>query len=265
MNLPLFSIVTPTFNCGTKIATTAASVLAQEKGLYEFLIVDGGSTDDTLAHIRAFDPGALRISEPDAGIYDAMNKGIRLARGKLIYFLGAGDRLRPDILRTVAEQLHKEQDAPQFIYGDIVWPMVGGRYGGVFTPSRLAYTNISHQAIFYDIRIFDLLGEFDLRYKICADYAMNIRCFGCREIRKHHLDLIIADFEGGGVSETLDHPFYDDIVELVRQSLGLRIGLVAAYYHSQNLHWARSLNYHFHQPWGVLPAKLIRRILHHSG
>ena len=258
-----FTIITPTFNSGEKIVGTSASVFAQPQELYEYLIIDGGSDRVSLDYIRGLGSRARWISEADAGIYDAMNKGIRLAQGKLIYFLGAGDRLHPGVLRKVADQSTNDPEAIQFLYGDVGWPSVG-RHGGAFTPARLARSNICHQAIFYDRRIFDLLGGFDLRYKICADHAMNIRCFGCQKIHKHHLDLIIADFEGGGVSEGCDQPFNDAVLAIAGRSLGLKIGLTAAFYHSRHFQWARNVDYHFHQPWRAMPAKILRRMLRTS-
>src|SRR5437762_14297100 len=107
MNPPLISVITPTFNSGAKIAATVASVLSQQKGLYEFLVIDGGSTDGTLAHLRAQGPALRYVSAPDEGIYDAMNKGIRLTSGKLLYVLGAGDRLLPGVLEAVAAELRE--------------------------------------------------------------------------------------------------------------------------------------------------------------
>src|SRR5438046_5531669 len=92
MNPPLISVITPTFNSGAKIAATVASVLSQGKGLYEFLVIDGGSTDDTLVHLRAQGTALRYVSEPDDGIYDAMNKGIRLSSGKFLYFLRSEER-----------------------------------------------------------------------------------------------------------------------------------------------------------------------------
>src|SRR5690348_3752223 len=102
MNPPLISVITPTLNSGAKIAATVASVLSQKKELYEFLIVDAVSTDDTLDHVRAHGSALRWVSEPDEGIYDALNKGIRLTSGEFLYFLGAGDRLLPGVLEAVA-------------------------------------------------------------------------------------------------------------------------------------------------------------------
>ena len=86
MNPPLISVITPTFNSGAKIAATVASVLSQKKELYEFLIIDGGSTDGTLAHLRAQGSALRWLSERDEGIYDAMNKGIRLTGRRISLF-----------------------------------------------------------------------------------------------------------------------------------------------------------------------------------
>src|ERR1044071_1031705 len=105
MNSPLISVITTTFNSGSKIAATVASVLSQKKELYEYLVIDGGSTDGTLAHLRAQGPALRYLSERDEGIYDAMNKGIRLTTGKFLYFLGAGDRLLPGVLEAVAAEI----------------------------------------------------------------------------------------------------------------------------------------------------------------
>ena len=195
------------------------------------------------------------LSEPDTGIYNAMNKGIALSLGRYLHFLGSGDTLCPGVLRALADRLPKD-DHLQFIYGDVNWRTFLGIYGGVFDRSRLGRENISHQAIFYDRRIFDLLGGFDERYKICADYAMNIRCFSHPDIRKTHLDLVVADFEGGGVSAGRDCLFYDEAPSMVWRHLGPRAGIQAYYHHSRHFRWARGLNYHLRQPLRTLPGRL---------
>ena len=79
---PLLSIITPTFNAGGKIAATVASVLRQDPSLIDYHVIDGGSTDDTVDVVRRLAPDADVISEPDAGIYDAINKGIARSRGR---------------------------------------------------------------------------------------------------------------------------------------------------------------------------------------
>ena len=98
----LFSIITPTYNCIEKIKLTLDSVISQSFVELEYLIIDGLSNDGTGEFISKIKDQRVRIlSEPDMGIYDAMNKGVRMARGKYLLFLGAGDCLCPDVLQEI--------------------------------------------------------------------------------------------------------------------------------------------------------------------
>ena len=213
MNPPLISVITPTFNSGAKIAATVASVLSQRKGLYEFLVIDGGSTDGTLAHLRAQGSALRYVSEPDEGIYDAMNKGIRLTSGKFLYFLGAGDRLLPGVLEAVAAEIRKlpcqgQTSQPTLLYGNVDWSSYSRPYDGRFNRSKLLRRNICHQAIFYQRSVFERLGFYNTKYRSLADWEFNIRCFNDRGIRKRYIPLRIADYEGGGKSTTTPDPAF---------------------------------------------------------
>lgn len=198
MERKLFSIITPTYNCVTKIAKTINSVLSQDSSLYEYIVIDGDSDDGTQSEIKKFEGRLTFISEPDLGPYDAMNKGVDRARGKYIYFLGAGDTLRPNALRNLAGLMPDSELA--FVYGNVYWVDEAFIYGGEFDKLRLETYNICHQAIFYERAIFDVMGKFELNYKILADYVLNIKCFGNEKIRKTYLDYVVANFEGGGLS-----------------------------------------------------------------
>ena len=232
MNPPLISVITPTFNSGAKIAVTVASVLSQGKGLYEFLVIDGGSTDGTLAHLRAQGPALRYLSEPDEGIYDAMNKGIRLTSGKFLYFLGAGDRLLPGVLEAVAAEIRKlpcqgQTSQPTLLYGNVDWPGYSQPYDGRFNRFKLLRRNICHQAIFYQRSAFERLGFYNTKYQSLADWEFNIRCFNDRGIRKRYIPLRIADYEAGGNSTvTPDPAFYADLSRLTRQQYGVGIALL---------------------------------------
>jgi glycosyltransferase involved in cell wall biosynthesis len=204
---PLISVITPTFNSGAKIAATIASVLSQRKDLYEYLVIDGGSTDDTVAHLRAQGPALRYLSEPDEGIYDAMNKGIRLTSGKFLYFLGAGDRLLPGVLEAVAAEIRKlpsqgQTSRPTLLYGNVDLSDYNRPYDGRFNRFKLLRRNICHQAIFYQRSVFERLGFYNTKYRLLADWEFNIRCFNDRGIRKRYIPLRIADYEGGGRSTT---------------------------------------------------------------
>lgn len=194
----LFSIITPTYNCGAKLARTINSVLSQDGSLYEYLVIDGNSEDETQSEVEQFNGRIKFVSEPDLGVYDAMNKGIEMARGKYLYFLGAGDTLRANALKNLARLMPDGELA--FVYGNVYWEDEAFIYGGEFDKLRLETYNICHQAIFYERTIFDVIGRYELRYRILADYVFNIKCFGNDKIQKTHLDYVVANFEGGGLS-----------------------------------------------------------------
>jgi glycosyltransferase involved in cell wall biosynthesis len=231
MNPPLISVITPTFNSGAKIAATVASVLSQEKGLYEFVIIDGGSTDGTLAHLRAQGPALRCLSEPDEGIYDAMNKGIRLTSGKFLYFLGAGDRLLPGVLEAVAAEIRKlpcqgKTSRATLLYGNVDWSSYSRPYDGRFNRFKLLRRNICHQAIFYQRSVFERLGFYKTKYRLLADWEFNIRCFNDQGVHKRYIPLRIADYEGRGKSTTPDLAFYAELPRLIREQYGVGIALL---------------------------------------
>jgi glycosyltransferase involved in cell wall biosynthesis len=217
---PLFSIIVPTFNSNAKIGRTIDSVLAQNRDLLELIVVDGGSGDDTVATLRARGDALRWISEPDEGVYNAMNKGIAMAHGRFLYFLGAGDMLRAGVLKIVARHLPWRR--PGFVYGNVFMHDRQLVWDGPWTAEKFRTRTPCQQAIFYDRRIFARHGLFDLRFKTLADYALNIRCFGDRKIKKVFFDEIIADYEGAGYSATFrDEAFYSERPALLKEHLGL--------------------------------------------
>jgi glycosyltransferase involved in cell wall biosynthesis len=229
MRSPLISIITPTFNSGTKIAATVASVLSQKKGLYEFLVIDGGSTDGTLAHVYAQGPALHVLSEPDDGIYDAMNKGIRLTSGEFIYFIGAGDRLLPAVLEAVAAEIGRlplqgETAQATLLYGNVNWSIFSRPYDGPFNRFKLIRRNICHQAIFYQRSVFERLGLYNTKYRALADWEFNIRCFNDEGVRKLYIPFTIADYEGDGLSHAAsDLAFHAEFPSLIRKQYGGRM------------------------------------------
>lgn len=184
------------------------------------LVIDGGSADATLDILKKYEPQLRWISEPDRGVYEAMNKGFALSTARYLYFLGAGDTLRPGLLAQVAPHLPSRRIG--FLYGNVFMHDKQLIWDGPWTPEKFRTRTPCQQAIFYDRRIFARHGLFDLRFKALADYAMNIRCFGDRKITKIYLDEIIADYEGAGYSTAFrDEAFYAERPALLRQHLGL--------------------------------------------
>ena len=174
---PLFSIITVTYNAQDTLPVTLSSVAKQTCELYEHIIVDGASTDQTLSVLSGFSNPRLHVmSGHDNGIYDAMNKGLAEAKGDYVIFLNAGDSFHsPDTLQHIADTI-MEEDYPGVVYGqtDIV-DAEGRRLGPrhLQAPERLTLKDfadgmvVCHQAFVALRRITD---PYDLHYCYSADY-----------------------------------------------------------------------------------------------
>jgi glycosyltransferase involved in cell wall biosynthesis len=218
--MAIFSIITANYNSGEKLLATSESILGQGVDL-EYIIIDGASNDRSREigfDLAQRHPDKVRIvSEPDKGIYDAMNKGIAMAKGRYIYFIGAGDILFTDSLQQIRSYLPANDRA--FVYGDVI--RAGKPYDGPFTWRKLIFLNICHQCIFYGRETFDICGTYNLRYPRFADWEMNYRMFGRREIEKKYVPVQVAIFEEGGVSASGDKAFDSDRYKLVKRHLGM--------------------------------------------
>ena len=212
MPSPLFSIILPTFCAETVVAQCLESLRRQTCRDYEIVIVDGCSKDKTveiiLNHREAFGKRLIIHSEKDGGVYDAMNKGIGFARGEWLYFLGADDRLHDqNTLRDAAAFIQRHPDS-HLVYGDVILQSNSSRYDGVFDLDKLLFQkNICHQAAFYRKTVFDKIGCYNLRYRIWADWDLNIRCFQHPAFVLRHMDIVIAyynDTSGISMQEDLE-------------------------------------------------------------
>lgn len=223
--VPLFSIITVCFNARQTILPTIESVDAQSCRLYEHIVVDGASRDGTL-DLLAEHPNALRriVSEPDHGIYDAMNKGLGLARGEYVIFLNAGDSFHtPDILQRLAD-VAMNRDFPGIIYGqtdlvDADRHRIGERH--LRAPEELTYQSfaqgmlVCHQAF---VALRRITSPFDLRYRFSADYEWCIRCLQ-HSRRNEYVDAVLIDYLNEGAT-TANH----------RRSLMERFRIMSHYY-----------------------------------
>jgi glycosyltransferase involved in cell wall biosynthesis len=209
--VPLISIIIPSYNAALTIEKSILSVLNQNFKIYEVIIVDGSSTDNTTEIVKRHAEGNNRIvliSEADSGVYDAMNKGIKLSKGDWVYFLGADDYLfDKDVLAKVFAFIQGHPGA-DFIYGSVTSSYLGEKYDGPFDQMKLTRKSICHQSIFYKKTVFDLLGEYKLKYKVNSDWEFNLRCFFHPKIKILYIDLIIAYFSGGGLSNRVEDPIF---------------------------------------------------------
>lgn len=177
---PLISVVTVCFNSAATLPATLDSLRSQVYVGFEYVVVDGGSKDGSLSILEcARDRIDTLVSEPDAGIYDAMNKGTRLARGEYVYFLNSDDRLADEnVLEDLARYL---QDNPKLdlLYGNAVYVAPDGqrsrqRYSHV-NARNLVFANLCHQAVFARRSLFERLGSFDLSFHVVADLDWLVR------------------------------------------------------------------------------------------
>jgi glycosyltransferase involved in cell wall biosynthesis len=201
---PFFSIIIPIYNSQINLYECLNSIIIQNYKNFEILLIDCLSTDNSLIIASSFNDKRIRIfSEKDNGIYDAMNKGINLSKGKWLYFLGSDDKLFDfSILNSVAELDYAFNC--NFIYGNVIFNNSRTIYDGLFSREKLvSEKNICHQSIFYNKILFDNLGRYNLNFKILADWDFNIRCFSYPDIKIKYIDLIIAFYEDiSGISKS---------------------------------------------------------------
>lgn len=201
-NAPLFSIITITRNNLTGFRKTHKSIVKQSFQNFEWIIVDGASTDGTIQYIQSCNLNSFCKSEFDEGIYHAMNKGIERSSGEYLLFLNAGDELADaDILSTLAKSITAYR--PDFIYGDALeerhsqFPFYKKARShkkfllGMFT---------HHQSMLYRRMLVDDL-RYNQSYKIASDYQFTV-VFLQKAKNVHYIPCAICLFESGGISQT---------------------------------------------------------------
>lgn len=203
---PRFTFITVTYNAAAVLEDTIQSVITQTYKHLEYIVVDGGSTDATLQIVDRYRHCIQRvISEPDRGLYDAMNKGMRLATGDYICFLNAGDCLHED--DTVQQMVHsiREGEWPDILYGETQLVDAEGhfvRMRRLAAPERLTWKSfrqgmlVCHQAFY--VR-HTLLEPYDLRYRFSADFDWCIRMMKKAGVL-HNTHLVLVDYQSEGLS-----------------------------------------------------------------
>lgn len=203
---PLVSVITVCRNAEKTIIKTIESVLNQTYSNLEYFIIDGASTDRTIAIIKQYEPkfkGRLHwISEQDAGIYDAMNKGIRLATGKIIGIINSDDWYELDAIERIVKSYKENGDG---VYYGILRVMENGKEVMLKSINyRFLYRDmVGHPAYFVANKIYQSHGLFSLDYKIASDYELMMR-FIQRSVRFVQINFILANFNYGGASSIYD-------------------------------------------------------------
>ncbi|MCM1385981.1 MAG: glycosyltransferase [Bacillus sp. (in: Bacteria)] len=208
---PKFSVLVVCLNPGDKLKVTLESIRGQTFGDYEVIIKDGISSDGSriFAEEMKNEISSLRfIEKKDTGIYDAMNQAVAQAGGKYVYFLNCGDVFYDEkVLENMSRVIDSNPAGYGIYYGNIYERATGREVAS--NPSMDAfgcYRNVPcHQACFYDRRLLTA-HPFEVKYRVRADYEQFLWCFFTNELPQRvsfiYNDMIIADYEGGGYSET---------------------------------------------------------------
>lgn len=222
------SIVTVVYNRVNAIERTMASVLEQTYPDLEYIVIDGGSSDGTVDAIKSMESkfgGRLRyVSEPDKGIYDAMNKGLKMATGEVVAILNSDDFYHNRYtLSAVAAAFEKDSEL-KVVYGDNVWaterdPVKFVRYSngnnwgwfaarcGVMPP---------HATFFVKKECFEKYGYYDTSYKICADFKKEAEFLVVRKLKSRYLALPFMTMVTGGASTAGAGSYWTSIKECHR-------------------------------------------------
>ena len=205
---PMVSIITVVLNGAHCLEKSMKSVEALSYDNIEYIVIDGASSDGTMDIIRKNESFVdYWVSEPDRGVYDAMNKAIRASHGDYILFLGADDYLY-DVIHEVVNEFDDEMMS---YYGNVILSGNEKRYGGRFYPLKLFLKNIPHQAIFYSRYVFDDY-KYECKYSALADYALNLKVFSDEKYGLSYIPRTVAYYnnENGLSSVVIDHKFAMD-------------------------------------------------------
>ena len=205
-----FSVITASYNRVGTLAQALDSVQGQQGVGVEHIVIDGGSTDGSLELLRSRPlPPAVLVSEPDSGIYDALNKGLQRATGAVVGFLHSDDWLaHPRVLERVAAAF--ADPAVEAVYGDLDYVSAdGGRVirgwrSGAFEPVRLAAGWMPpHPTLYLRREVYQRLGGFDTGFQISADYEFMLRLLGPGpggSVRPAYLPEVLVKMRWGGAS-----------------------------------------------------------------
>ena len=234
------SIITINYNAVNGLRKTIDSVVSQSFKDYEWIVIDGGSTDGSRELLKQNrDHFAFWCIEPDNGIYNAINKGLRHANGEYVLFLNSGDWLYSE---TVLEKVFTHIDGKQDIYyGDYVQVNDGGRLNSITLPEELGffffpYNNICHQATFYRRTLFEN-NPYDESYSIVSDWAMNLKLlFEGRTFK--HLNQFIVYYDNQGKSSAANSKHHEERTAAFEKYVPQQIKIDLARY-EKNYHFSR--------------------------
>lgn len=198
---PFFTIITVVRNGSDTLQRCINSIKSQKYKDFEYLIIDGASSDGTLEIVREnADVISLAVSEKDRGLYFAMNKGLELARGKYVGILNADDIYYPETLELVRDVIIKESNS-DVIYGAMSYFSQPNKTHFIHS-DELSKKMIFHPTCFVSNEAYKKHGNFNTKYRVAADYEFIMRCYKANA-KFVGIDSVLASFSDGGTSARL--------------------------------------------------------------
>lgn len=232
---PKITIITPTYNSENLIGNTIEALINQSFSDFEYIVIDGKSTDGTLAKITSYLPlfhqkgvNVTVVSEKDKGVYDAMNKGIALAKGTLIGITNSDDWYEPNALELMWQQYTSISDdmRDNTIYYGIERQWKDNKVYQVHRRGAdfVSEGTLPHATFFVPKIVYNKYGVFDLSIRVLADYDFYSRCYtkGCQ---LYGIDAVISNFRLGGLSSS----FFDYYTDF--HSIQLKYGFISKKYY----------------------------------
>lgn len=235
LELPLVSVITINRNNAKGLAPTVESVLQQEHPSLEYLVIDGSSTDSSVDVLTGLPPEVKWISEPDKGIYHAMNKGIEMATGEYLLFLNSGDTLidSQSILRLI-----QHGDNRDIIYGNILihytTEIIEKSYPDTLSFQYFLNEALPHPATLLRRTLFTEMGLYNEHNSIVSDWEFMMRAICIHRASYKHVDQFISNFYADGISS---NPAHKQLLKRERESaLQKHFGLFLPDYQKAELH-----------------------------
>lgn len=221
--IPKISIITVSYNSAAHIEEAIQSVVNQPYENKEYIIIDGGSTDGTLDIIDKYrDKIDYFVSEPDKGISDAFNKGIKAATGDIIGILNSDDFMMPDVLSKVASQYEDDID----IYRGYctIWDEKLGTKRDLHPNLKFGVPPfgaiICHESTFITRKLYDKVGLYKVSFKYCMDLDLFIRIYKDKSVKTKFLNICIDTFRTGGASSSPANKLEEERKRLIRENGG---------------------------------------------
>ena len=262
------TIITINRNNAEGLEKTMQSVSSQTCKEFEYIVVDGASTDGSVEHIKNlaenFGERLRWVSEPDKGIYNAMNKGIGMASGEYVQFLNSGDCLASDNVVERMFSVLEQEGKPGILYGNMLKDMPDGRMmrdrcfaGRDITLLGFYFGTLNHSSAYIRRDLFDSYGKYDENYRIVSDWKWYIEAIILGEEKPVYTDIDVTLFDMNGISETnktLDKKERRQVLEeLFNPSILADYNLWA-----ESIDQMKRLKRH---PWAYKPVWVIERCL----